>query len=66
MLDISICIRQVMRQILDSFLRIMKVHGSARVTHMVSQLFKAVSKLSLKSSSIVMPVIGASSQPHSG
>lgn len=43
MLDISICIRQVMRQILDSFLRIMKVHGSARVTHMVSQLFKAVS-----------------------
>lgn len=33
MLDISICIRQVMRQFLDSFLRIMKVHGSARVTH---------------------------------
>lgn len=43
MLDISICIRQVMRQFLDSFLRIMKVHGSARVTHTVSQLFKAVS-----------------------
>ena len=43
MLDISICIRQVMRQFLDSFLRIMKVHGSASVTHMVSQLFKAVS-----------------------
>ena len=43
MLGISICIRQVTRQFLDSFLRIMKVHGSARLTPMVSQLFKAVS-----------------------
>lgn len=37
MLDISIWIRQAMRGFLDSFLRIMKVHVSARVTHLVSQ-----------------------------
>lgn len=62
MLDISICVRQATRQFLDSFLRIIKVHGSARVTHSMSQWFKVVSLQVI--TQIKLPVLSQRLRPH--